>query len=354
MYASRCQTKAEFLERYRDAYKACHRRGWTDIINRLPSRDCGAYKWTDAAIQEAIKPHSSLKSFRLAEAALYVLLSQNGRLADFTAHLTRARNPGGHWTKDRCHDAALTCKTRTMFARRFAGAADAALRHGWMDEICEHMTAPEIMATKVVYIIKRIGSRQAYVGISSSPDRRYASHINRPMPHTREIISNPHRFRIVSTRMPAIAAAKLERRLIAHLIRKGWEVVNITKGGHVGSPPRIWDKKSLKKIAASVATRGELLANHSGAYSAAHDRGWLNDIFANHKNRGYGDGPIRDWAVPHIRELASKCVSRADMKNRYPKAFQAAYRRGCLDDVFNQHPNNGYTRMDFVRKARGI
>lgn len=43
------------------------------------------------------------------------------------------------YNKDVCHEAALQCKYRSEFAKNFKGEYFAALRNGWLDEICSHM-----------------------------------------------------------------------------------------------------------------------------------------------------------------------------------------------------------------------
>lgn len=48
--------------------------------------------------------------------------------------------PSRQWDYNSCMAAALTCKTRTEFYARFHSAYMYARRHGFLDEICAHMT----------------------------------------------------------------------------------------------------------------------------------------------------------------------------------------------------------------------
>ena len=43
------------------------------------------------------------------------------------------------WTKEKCQEAALKCKTKTEFYKKYSSASSSALSNGWIDEICSHM-----------------------------------------------------------------------------------------------------------------------------------------------------------------------------------------------------------------------
>ena len=43
------------------------------------------------------------------------------------------------WTKEKCKEVALTCKTRTEFREKYSGAVSVATKNDWMDEFCSHM-----------------------------------------------------------------------------------------------------------------------------------------------------------------------------------------------------------------------
>lgn len=342
--AQQCSARTEFYRHHTGAYHAARVHGWMeDACAHMPTRVASRpRKWTDEAIRETVAKYSDFKSFREGQSSLFVLLWQTDRLDAFTGHLTRASRPNGYWTKERCAEAAEQCVTRIDFAKRFPAAADAAYRYGWMDDICGHMEVANAAMLRAVYVIKGVGRRTVYVGLSGNPKRRYRGHLVQPMPHTKELLSGPHRFRVVAGHRPVSEAMELERRLIAHFQRKGWDVLNVLDGGEVGGNPRKWTRKALQELAASCATRGDMMRDHSGAYCAACDKGVLDAIFADHPNRGFGDGPIRDWTPERLQEVADQCSSIKDMKKRFPKAASAAYRRGVVADLFSNRENGGY------------
>ena len=84
----------------------------------------------------------------------------------------------------------------------------------------------------------------------------------------------------------------------------------------------------------SVETRNHLLREHPGAYDCASRSGTLDQLFASHPNRGFGDGPIRDWNKERIIERSNKYMSAAEFRAGDRKAWSAAYRRGLLKELF--------------------
>ena len=50
-----------------------------------------------------------------------------------------SRKPNGYWTKERCHEVALTCSTRNEFRKKFGSVYESARKNGCLDEICSHM-----------------------------------------------------------------------------------------------------------------------------------------------------------------------------------------------------------------------
>lgn len=345
--AARYKTRMAFIAENRAMYSAAHKHGWlAEAFAHMPKNarhEGGAYKWTDDEIRKTVAKYEDFKSFRENESSLFVILSQTRRVNEFTGHLVRTRNKNGYWTKWRCAEAAEQCVTRSDFSKRFPAAADAAYRYGWVDDICRHMEVANAAMSRVVYTIKKVGKNEIYVGLSGNPKRRYRGHLTKPMPHILSLVSGPHRFRVIGSYRPVREAASLEKRMIAHFQRKGWNVVNVTEGGHVGVSPRKWTRKELERVAKECGTRGVMFRRHIGAYDAAHRRGLMDAIFAGLPNRGYGDGPIRDWTLERMQEIADQCASIADMKKRFPKAAQAAYRRGVLPDLFAGRPNGGYS-----------
>lgn len=64
----------------------------------------------------------------------YCLTTVKDVKSDFTKIM-----PNGYWTYEKCHEAALSCKTRGEFQIKYVGAYNAALKNKWLDDVCSHM-----------------------------------------------------------------------------------------------------------------------------------------------------------------------------------------------------------------------
>lgn len=334
--AALCSTKMEFHRRHKGAYLASSKGGWLDdVCAHMPSRSFGVYKWTDQRIEAEVAKHTDFADFRRSNQSLFVILSSTGRLDKFTGHLARDRNANGHWTKERCAECLNECVTRTDFQKRFPGAYDAAHKNGWLDEICQNLAVIGNHKRRAVYVIKAIGDKTVYVGLSAHTRRRYAVHHSRGGRSVRWLLSKPHRFKTITDYIPVKDAANLERRLIKHFQDKGWNVINRSAGGQTGCMPTKWTKTALADLARTMATRGQMMREHVGAYGAAIDFGILDEIFAGHISRGFGDGPIRDWSADAITRIAKQYSTSSQFKASDRKAWAAANRRGLLRSIYS-------------------
>lgn len=50
-----------------------------------------------------------------------------------------------YWTKQKCLEEVLKYKTVTEFKKNSRGAHGAAIRNGWLDELCKHMPINKIV-----------------------------------------------------------------------------------------------------------------------------------------------------------------------------------------------------------------
>ena len=49
------------------------------------------------------------------------------------------KKANGYWTIERCKKEAIKYKTKTEFCKNAPGAYTASLKHGWLDAVCSHM-----------------------------------------------------------------------------------------------------------------------------------------------------------------------------------------------------------------------
>ena len=287
--ALRYQTRTELFNGTKTAYQIAHRNGWlNEVCAHMPARKPRPmFRWSMEQASAAAAKFASVSEFRRSHPGLYTMACARDWIDGLTAHMDRSKYENGYWTKQRCADEAKRYETRGDFVRGCSAAADAAYTKSWMDDVCSHMRARGNRTRRAVYVIKALGLRWVYVGLSYDPTKRYRGHKNRPTRDVAELLAVPHRFRVVSHHLPAYEAARLEKRFVRHFQERGWVVANVMEGGQIGSGQRRWTVERLRAVASQVDTRGELMKKFSDAYHSAHAYRLMDEIFKDHQNKGF-------------------------------------------------------------------
>lgn len=133
--ALKYNTRAAFKRNSKSAYHSSLANRWlNDICAHMPDLKKPNGYWTkDRCAKMAIKFRSRFEFDRKCNSA-YSAAVRKGWLSDICNHMVDRR-----WTKERCAEAALKHKTRSDFRRAVDSAYAAAWRNGWLDEICGHM-----------------------------------------------------------------------------------------------------------------------------------------------------------------------------------------------------------------------
>ena len=100
-----------------------------------------------------------------------------------------------------------------------------------------------------------------------------------------------------------------------------------------------WTKERCKEEAKKFCNRTEFHKKSSSAYDSAFKNGWLDEICS---HMSYNEYQPSVWTKENCIIKAQECVSRGDFKNKYPIAYAAALNNGWLDEIFANHPNRGY------------
>lgn len=138
-----------WMKTHKEAYKWAYSNGrLRDVIE--------ATKWTVRTnvikISEIIgsaKNYKHKSDWQCAVPSLYALAKYYGVFELCTEHMTPKtgikRANKRVLTKALCIDIASTCKTRTEFKNKDAGAYNCARNNQFLDECCAHMQAPSLV-----------------------------------------------------------------------------------------------------------------------------------------------------------------------------------------------------------------
>lgn len=116
-------------------YNYASRHGWLDEICSHMRRPVPSnYYWTKERCKEEAAKYKTLKDFRKNSYAYNAAL-KNGWIAEICSHLERAAKPAGYWTKERCIKEARKNESFSQFRKNCACAYAIAWRNGWLDDI---------------------------------------------------------------------------------------------------------------------------------------------------------------------------------------------------------------------------
>lgn len=195
----------------------------------------GARRWSKEAVDSEAKQYSSRKEFSRSSEGAYRAALRNGWMDEVCSHMPQGR-PATHWDKGMVFDEAKKHDTRKAFYKNGRGAYQFAYRHGWLDEVCAHMPPPR--------------------------------------------------------------------------------------------SPRRWTKERLIEEAALYSTRAEFRENSHNAYRVARGRGWLDELCAHMPP----DKQIK-WTLSAVAAEAAKYFKRGDFRKSSEGAYRAALRNDWINEV---------------------
>jgi hypothetical protein len=115
--------------------------GWV-VLNNMSSLGTlgGPYLiWTKEKCHEVALKCKSRSEFSKKHGSVYYSSRKNGWIDEVCSHMVQIIKPKNYWTKEKCHETALKYKSRSEFGKKSKGAYHSARKNGWLDEICSHM-----------------------------------------------------------------------------------------------------------------------------------------------------------------------------------------------------------------------
>jgi len=197
------------------------------------------------------------------------------------------------WTKEKCREAALKCKTRSEFRDKYPGAYDACLRNNWLDEVCSHME----QRVRRPYIWTKENCKQAALKCKTRTE--------------------------FHDKYPGAYRACLKNNWLDELCSHMEQKVFMPKG--------YWTKEKCKQAALECKSRGEFQDKYPGAYSVCYKNGWWDELCSHMdhqkiKPKGY-------WTKEKCKQAALECKTRSEFKKKHPSAVNACYKNGWLPEM---------------------
>ena len=188
------------------------------------------------------------------------------------------RKPAGYWSKEKCQEVALTCKTKIEFEKNYVTAYKKCLKHNWLDDFCSHMVQ----------------------------NRKPSGYWTKE--RCQEIAL------LCSSRLELSDNYKTVYTLAT---TNNW-LDDICS--HMVSKQNYITKEKCQEVALLCKTRSEYKLKYFSLYSKAKKCKWLDDICSHMKDikkHGY-------WTKERCHELAKLCNFRVEFSDKYPTAYNKA------------------------------
>jgi predicted GIY-YIG superfamily endonuclease len=241
------------------------------------------------------------------------------------------------WTKDKVQHEANKYKRRIDFQNQSSKAYNAALRNGWLDEVCDHMEKTFIEWTydKAFEIAKEYGRLTDFQ--KNSPKAYGAAQRNGWLDQITSHMEKQKEWDDLSlkTEMGKYTSLKDFRTnnnsaYVTAVRILGSNFIN----NFYGSTPKIkWTPDLLKQEASKYKSRLDFLRGSESAYKAAERQGILQDLIKNLE-------PDFKWTPDLVKKEGQKYSSRMEFKKNNSTAYKYAVKWGLLDDILPFRPKN--------------
>ena len=242
------------------------------------------------------------------------------------------------YSKEVCYKAALQCQYRSEFAEKFEGEYMAALRNGWLDEICSHMIAVGNHYKRCIYAYEFPnieGNNYVYVGLTDHIPQRDLVHGRKGAVYTfckKHNIERPNPIQLTDY-INKEKAKEQEGIQLANYVSKGWIPLNRVKtgslGGHITNDGFTFEE--CKARGQKYSKRSEWKREDYPTYYIASKRGWIDMILK--QSERFGNAKQTYWTEERIQETALHYEFRSDLRKGSPVAYQQAHKKNILDKV---------------------
>ncbi|KKL75136.1 hypothetical protein LCGC14_2057910, partial [marine sediment metagenome] len=314
--------------------------------------------WTLERCKEDARHYTTRADWGRGIGAACQIAVKRGWVDECCDHMSLLRSPG-YWTKERCIEEASRYEIISQWQRSSGGSYNRSRENGWLEECCAHM--PKAMKWTRGLCIEdaksfstrpdwRTGSGSAYrAAMKNGWNEECCEHMTRPG-------RNPGYW----TKDRCMEDAQLYRK------RSEWKKVSVgayraaMKNGwneecceHMvkGADP-LWTQESCKQDALCFTTRNEWKIKSGSSYNAAARNGW-SDECCEHMVPGIRS--VRFWTLERCKEDALRFKTRSEWADKSGSAYHSAGVNGWRDDccghmMEGKKPNGFWNKKDNCRK----
>jgi len=134
--ALRFENKTDFRKNFNGAYQCALINGWlNEICSHMTIKIKPPNYWTKERCKEEFLKCKTKKEVKLNSITAYSVALKNDWINDFSKHMTTGRKPNGYWNIENCLREAMKYSKRTDFQKNSGSAYNIAFKNNWLENI---------------------------------------------------------------------------------------------------------------------------------------------------------------------------------------------------------------------------
>ncbi len=252
------------------------------------------YYWTKEKCHEESLKCKTRTEFQKKYAAAYIKARKNKWLDEICNHMENKIKPNGYWTLKKCKEEALKYESKNEWIKKSNSSYVIAHRNKWLDECSKHMVQKGSLYGRFIYVVE-FSDNSVYIGLTCNPKERFNDHKNEKESTVYKYIIKtglePIFKLITKDFLPPQEASNKEIEIIEKYRSEGWNILNVVNGGGLGAGIRKWTYEKCLEEGLKYNTRGELKLMSASCYRAILRYGWDKEclkhmiIHKNNRNR---------------------------------------------------------------------
>jgi len=325
--AKKYKTRTEWQRASGSAYNKARKKGMLEkCCAHMEEPTFPNGYWTKERLIESASKYQTKKEWRAKDYRAYTTAHQKGLVDEVAAHMTPMRTS---WTKDMVLAEARKYRTRKEWRSISPRSYNAGKKNGWYGEATVHMSRLGSRHWRRIYQITVRGTKLAYVGLSYNIEDRFRQHLK-----TKRFlqIAKTHGTKSIEVRaltdyLPVEDAARMEKQLIEEYGKQGYQLLNRAVGGGTGGNDIRWTRRQVRAEAIKYQTKQDWRDKSRQSYEAAYKKGWLDEMTSHMPNyRGY-------FSIEEIIADARNYKTKTEWKKASPRHSRQAKEIGCYEEA---------------------
>jgi len=240
-----------------------------------------------------------------------------------------------YWSKEKCHEESLKFENRKDFHLKRRATFDISMKNGWLDDICSHMK-PINNKFRCIYAYE-FDDNYVYVGLTGDIKDRNNRHFynkNSSVYKHHDKTKIKPKLKQLTDYIDVQDAKIKESEYLEKYKKDGWNILNQTKTGSIGSNIVKWTKIECEKVAKKCKNKTEFYKKYSGAAGTALKMGWLDEVCSHMEEIYVKRGQWNNYE--NCLEEAKKQKTKTNFRINSSGAFKSCVKNEWKEKIWEE------------------